>query len=244
MTNGILNDGRPLSGLFYIKRLVGVPGDTLRIKNQTVYLVDENGKETPLGKEHDPAFEKIYSKQGGYHGHLRAGEAIINGQLTGGKRVIDRIFLVNTSEVYNDKQSIFNHSGINYNKVGDKFIPETGSNWIEVNSEKQITLHQEKQKSVFIRTANENFDLQSIIRKDGYEVHFYDEYDEYKLGDGQYFMLGDNSAHSLDSRYWGPVPKLNIIGTAFSVFWPFSKRWGFADSFQPEEKETVRAGRF
>ena len=244
MTNGILSDGRPLSGLFYIKRLVGIPGDRLRIKNYQTYLVDENGKETPLGKEHHSAFEKIYSRQGGYHGHLRAGESIVNGKLVGGKRVTDRIFMINTSDLQARNSIVFNHGGLNYTKNGDKFTAETGSNWIEVNSEKQITLHEEKQKSVFIRTANENFDLQSIIRRDGYEAHFYDEYDEYKLGDGQYFMLGDNSANSLDSRYWGPVPKLNIIGTAFSVFWPFSQRWGFADSFQPENKKTVREGRF
>jgi signal peptidase I len=41
-----------------------------------------------------------------------------------------------------------------------------------------------------------------------------------------YFALGDNSYHSSDSRYWGPVPEQNVAGRGFFVYWPFSKRWG------------------
>lgn len=35
-----------------------------------------------------------------------------------------------------------------------------------------------------------------------------------------YFMLGDNSQSSQDSRYWGFVPKDNIIGKALVIYWP------------------------
>jgi signal peptidase I len=40
---------------------------------------------------------------------------------------------------------------------------------------------------------------------------------------GQVFVLGDNSASSHDSRYWGFVPEENIIGEAEFIYWPFSR---------------------
>ena len=35
-----------------------------------------------------------------------------------------------------------------------------------------------------------------------------------------YFMMGDNRGASDDSRYWGPVPRAWIIGSAFLSYWP------------------------
>lgn len=47
------------------------------------------------------------------------------------------------------------------------------------------------------------------------------------LGDGHYLPLGDNTAHSLDGRYFGGVHESNIVGPAFMVYWPISSRWGW-----------------
>lgn len=44
-----------------------------------------------------------------------------------------------------------------------------------------------------------------------------------------YFVLGDNTRYSADSRIWGLVPRKNITGKALFVFWPLSRRWGIAD---------------
>lgn len=38
---------------------------------------------------------------------------------------------------------------------------------------------------------------------------------------GHYFMMGDNRDRSLDSRYWGFVPRENIIGRPLFVYWSF-----------------------
>jgi signal peptidase I len=51
---------------------------------------------------------------------------------------------------------------------------------------------------------------------------------EWPMLDGQYFALGDNTRNSRDSRYWGPVPEVNLVGPAAIVYWPISSRWGFA----------------
>jgi signal peptidase I len=42
-----------------------------------------------------------------------------------------------------------------------------------------------------------------------------------------YWAMGDNSPNSEDSRYWNGVPRQNLIGRGYFVFWPFTSRWGW-----------------
>ena len=44
-------------------------------------------------------------------------------------------------------------------------------------------------------------------------------------GKKAFFAMGDNSTDSLDGRAWGFVPENEIIGKAFLVYYPFTKRW-------------------
>lgn len=41
--------------------------------------------------------------------------------------------------------------------------------------------------------------------------------------DGMFLMLGDHRDNSKDSHVWGFVPRANIVGKAFTVFWPPSR---------------------
>ena len=42
----------------------------------------------------------------------------------------------------------------------------------------------------------------------------------YRIPKDAYYVLGDNRASSCDSRVWGALPKGNLIGKVFAVYWP------------------------
>lgn len=44
-----------------------------------------------------------------------------------------------------------------------------------------------------------------------------------KVPEGSVYVLGDNSASSHDSRFWGFVPVENIIGRAELIYWPLPR---------------------
>lgn len=144
MTDGIVYKGGKLNGRYYIKRLVGLPGDTLKINDKDQLMVKEAGESTfrLAAEDKNPAFRRINSFKGGYRGHTA----------TMGK---DQRFL----------------------------MPGTS----------------------------------------------------YTVPEDHYFMLGDNSPESLDSRFWGPVPRENLVGKASLVWWPASRRWGLTDTVEPAD---------
>lgn len=40
---------------------------------------------------------------------------------------------------------------------------------------------------------------------------------------GTYYVLGDNSASSMDSRYWGFVPSKDVSGKIYKIYWPMNR---------------------
>ena len=47
--------------------------------------------------------------------------------------------------------------------------------------------------------------------------------DTFAVTNDCYFVVGDNTANSFDSRFWGPVPEKNIIGRVSKIYWPLSR---------------------
>jgi signal peptidase I len=73
---------------------------------------------------------------------------------------------------------------------------------------------QERECRIFI---NGKLLKESYIQKDRRD---FQSYPARKIPKGNYFMMGDNRVSSCDSRRWGTVPRKNIIGKVFAIYWP------------------------
>jgi len=71
----------------------------------------------------------------------------------------------------------------------------------------------------------------------GIEEYWYEDYvqgDELVVPEGHYFAMGDNRDNSSDSRYWGFVPRENIVGKALIIYWSYET--------PPDQQEGLESG--
>jgi signal peptidase I len=47
--------------------------------------------------------------------------------------------------------------------------------------------------------------------------------DAFVVSNDCYFVLGDNTTNSFDSRFFGPIPEKNIIGRVSKIYWPLNR---------------------
>lgn len=71
------------------------------------------------------------------------------------------------------------------------------------------------------------------IRSDPLLQRIYDADDDGQYDSDQYFCMGDNRDNSLDSRFWGTVPRSSIVGRAMFVYWSIDRNIGGEGSSNP-----------
>jgi signal peptidase I len=80
----------------------------------------------------------------------------------------------------------------------------------------------------------------SIYQSDGIEGWYepFRHKREVVVPEGHYFAMGDNRDNSLDSRYWGFVPRGHIVGKALIVYWSYEAD---SDAYrQTEVRDVIR----
>jgi signal peptidase I len=79
-----------------------------------------------------------------------------------------------------------------------------------------------KEGSVFIngQRLNEDYLASGVITLSG---NYLEEGEEVLIPQNEFAVMGDNRLHSSDSRAWGFVPKDNITGRAWVIYWPIVK---------------------
>lgn len=179
---------------FLVKRIIGLPGDTLQIKNTDVII---NG--TILPQRDDYCYNYIENHEGSFNTFQNLSNSEYNTLNTEEKSKLNIQIEDSTSNKYFifpfSKQNEWTRD--NYGKI---VIPKKGQ---------KITI------------SLANYDLYKTIIKNYEQATFQLEKGEqktYTFKNNYFFMLGDNRHNSIDSRSYGFVPENYIQGKMIAKF--------------------------
>lgn len=129
----------------------------------------------------------------------------------------------------------FSTEGLGKVKSGDVVVfkqpePEKSMNWVsKQNLVKRCVGLPGDTVGIFLKHTERN--NIKIDQRLNYSFQFYKDTLFQKViiqrskSDPTFFMMGDNRTQSFDSRFFGLVPKSNLIGRAEIKIWPWPPKW-------------------
>lgn len=201
----------------YIKRCVGIPGDSLEVRDGKVWV---NGKP----QEEIPGIQYSYTVQTNAPFSQYAIENLDVREYSGNGSVYSMLLTDQAAEKVKKLENVVSVQRYVFAPNTEVFPQWEMARWSQDNygpiwvPQKGATIQLTAENLPLYRRIIEAYEGHKVSERDGQLLIDDKPASEYTFAMDYFWMMGDNRHNSADSRFWGFVPEDHIVGKASFVW--------------------------